>query len=92
MEVWTFIHKENKYIIRFNEIYTDDDDFATEYYFVENKYSAIWFSQNYDDVAWLKECDFVHAQYSSSYTKPNKEHVNLDNYEIKKFILSEQTF
>jgi hypothetical protein len=89
MEVWTFINKISKEIIRFDVIYTDDQDFGTEYFFTTGKYSPIWFVHT-EEEAKIAFKDFVHPQFSMFFETPSTEKININDFEIVKFKMEEK--
>lgn len=84
MEVWTFIHKITKEIIKFEVIYTDDPEFGTEYFFTICEYSPIWFVSTEEEAKNAYK-DFVHPQFSMFYDRPSTEKINIEDYKIVKF-------
>lgn len=86
MEVWTFINKATIEIIRYNVIRTDDYCFDTEYFFIDDIYSPIWFV-NTEEEAKAAYKKFIHPQFRQFYTQPSTDRINIDDYEIRKFIL-----
>jgi len=85
MEVWTFIHKETKDIIRF-DIYAYDLEFGNVYYFTSSEYSALWFVKTKEEaeIAYVK---FVHPQYTMFHERPSTDKIDIDDYYIGKFEL-----
>ena len=83
MELWSFINKETKNIIRFSLIYTTDEDFGIEYFFVENDSFPMWFVESEMDAINAFQ-EFVHPQYRMYYKTPSTNRININDYEIKK--------
>lgn len=81
MEVWTFIHKLNKNLIRFNKL-DIDDDLGIIYYFSDDPYLPIWVTDNYENVEYLLNSISVSPIKSTQYHTPSNEYVNLKDYEI----------
>jgi len=86
MEAWTFIHKKSKEIIKF-DIRSGCIEFGKQYYFTDFEYSPIWFV-NSEEEAKGAYLDFVHPQYSMNYNRPSTDKININDYEICKFILT----
>lgn len=83
MELWSLINKETKELIRFNQIYIDDD-FGNEYFFTDSKYSAIWVVDS-EEKAKNACATFVHPFKSMNCETPNTEYINIEEYSVIKF-------
>ena len=91
MEVFTFVHKELKEPIRCH-YYEVDDEFGRVYYFTQD-HGAIWFVNTEKEIDFIIENkDFMHPQYSMMYYSPSVEDINLDDYEVKKFVIDNDFF
>jgi hypothetical protein len=92
MEVWTFVHKETKEIIRVYNIENYDDVFGNRYYFTDGEYATPWFVFSKEEIDFIiKNKKFIHGQYSVFYNMPSVECVNIDDYDIIKFeVLNEK--
>ncbi len=85
MEAFTFIHKQNKEIIKFSHIETNDSEFGDEFFFTDSEFAAPWITFNKDDIDFLLKKKDIHPQFSIFYNIPSKEIINLDDYEVHSF-------
>lgn len=83
MEVWTFINKHTKEIIRFN-IRIGDIEFGSEYYFTDNNMYPFWFVDSEIKLDKILEL-YNHPQYNIFYETPAKDCIDIENYEKIKF-------
>ena len=87
MEVWTFINKKNKEIIRYS-LRAGDECFGPIFYFDDDEemkdYYSPWFvyTKEEAEIAFIKD---VHPQFSINYKRPSTDQINLTDYEIKQF-------
>jgi len=87
MEAYTFIHKETKKVISIDYFTGYNIDFDQIYYLCD--YGIPWFVFLKEEIDYvLEHRDFMHP-VNNNYNSPSTEYINLDNYEIKKFVLSE---
>ncbi len=84
MEVYSFIHKETKEIIRFNKIYVDDE-ICIQHYFSDDKDYAIWFNENKNDLERITKG--ISEWESFDYRYPCTDRIKIKDYEICKFSL-----
>lgn len=82
MEAWTFINKETKEIIRFNQKETGDD-FGEEYYFSDYNGYPIWVTEKYSDIEYLLKHN-NHPFYNSVHGTPRKLPNLLEDYVVHK--------
>jgi len=90
MEVWTLINKNDKKLIRFDVIRTTDPEFGTEYFFTTDEYSPIWFVETRNEIEKAYR-SFIHPQYRMIYRTPSTDNINIDDYEITKFIIQAES-
>ena len=91
MVVYTFIHKETKEIIKCHYMMIDDE-FGRVYYFTPD-HGALWFVDDINRIEFIIENKkFIHPQYSMMYYSPSVEDINLDDYEVKKFVIDNDFF
>ncbi len=86
MEVWTFIHKETNEIIKSNCLVLDSE-FGTKFYFSDYKHYQPWFSLNEEDLHFIKNTKYLYLEKSMFCNFPDKGNIDLEQYEIKKFIM-----
>ena len=87
MEVWSFINKNTKKLIKFSRVSTNDD-FGCKYFFTNSELEHIWLTEFYEDIEFLINNNFIHPEYSIIYRNPSKEIINFNDYEPIKIDLS----
>ena len=84
MELWSFINKTNKQLIRFSVAEMNDDEFGHKYFFTDNEYAPVWVvtTEEYVKNAYKK---FVHPYNCMDPETPSTDYINIEDYEIIKF-------
>jgi hypothetical protein len=85
MELWTFINKKTKQLIRC-DILDNDPEFGNLYYFLEDEYSPHWFVDSEEKVKLAYNNGFIHPEFCNNFQRPDTQKVNLDDYDIIKFL------
>ena len=89
MEAYTFIHKETKEVIRIDYFSDYNEDFGQIYYLTHLSNGVPWFVFSLDEIKYvLENSEFMHPINNNS-NSPSAEHVNLNDYEIRKFVMNE---
>ena len=91
MEIYTFKHKITNEIIKFDHLELDDD-IGRQYYFIESKTQPPWFSFERKNLEYIQNCREISAIKSMYCNCPNTDSINIHDYEIVKFILSDLNF